>query len=216
MTDRAHVNSSATSEVVTEYPPPPWRLGGEQWAGLFHTENPVQATSARDLGAKPIFSRRLGIALLQYSAGTLCYDELIVGVLVRIGWKPCLWIRDIWVSDVRSQAAGIDEWNLPKQLANFHREGNRVRVEDDRGLVVSIRAERPRTHWPWGFGVVPIAGSKDGSWKTANGVWRGRVSFAKPVVEHWSDRFAERLVPGRGFGFSSPRFWMTVYRGQSS
>jgi hypothetical protein len=199
-----------SSSVDEGYPSPPWRLGGQHWAALFKTERPVRMDLAKSLGAKQIFSHRLGVALLRYTTGTLCYDELIVSVPVRMGWRPCLWIRDIWVSDLRSQSAGINIWNLPKRMATFHWDGDLVTVEDDVGLVAKLNAGPTRTHWPWGVALVPIAGSRNGSWRTATAVWRGRVSFAKPVVESWSDRFEERLVPGSGLGFSSPRFWMTV------
>ncbi len=39
----------------------------------------------------------------------------------------------------------------------------------------------------WGIGVAPIAGLRNGEWKMATAFWRGRVSFAKPDVEGWSN-----------------------------
>ncbi|NND96223.1 MAG: hypothetical protein HKN47_02705 [Pirellulaceae bacterium] len=202
--------ATEASSSDKDYPNPPWRLGGQQWAALFKTDRPVQMSDAVLLGAKPIFSHRLGVALLHYTSGTLSYDELIVSVPVRIGWLPCLWIRDIWVSDVRAQLGGIHIWNLPKQIARFDWDGDNVTVEDDDGLVAKLHVRCVRTHWPWAISVLSIAGSRNGSWKTATAIWRGRVSLAKPVVEAWSERFDERLVVGKGFGFSSSRFQMTV------
>ncbi len=208
--EHSHNEAPPVSPPDTGYPDPPWRLSGKQWAALFKTDRPVRACEAERLGAQPVFSRRLGVALIRYTAGTLCYDELIVGVPVRIGWMPCLWIRDIWVSDVRSQLGGIHIWNLPKQMATFDWKDDDVTIRDADGLVAKLHLGPTRTHWPWAILVLSIAGSRNGNWKTATAIWRGRVSLSKPSVEAWSDRFEERPVAGSGFGLSSSRFQMKV------
>ena len=203
-------NDAETTEELAKFPPPPWRLHGQHWGALFRTDRPVDATEATALGAKTIFSKRLGVALLHYTSGTLSYDELIVSVPIRIGLRPYMWIRDIWVSDIQSQAGGIHIWNLPKQMAAFDWNEKTVTINDAIGLVARLRLNSAPTHWPWAFAIVPIAGSLNGTWQTATAKWRGRVSLSKPIVEEWSDRFSERLIPGRAIGFSSSRFLITI------
>lgn len=199
-----------TPDRAADYPPAPWRLGGQHWGALFRTDCSVNSADAEAIGATKIFSQRLGIALLRYTTGTLCYDEFLVGLPIRIGVTPYMWIRDIWVSDVQSQAGGIHIWNLPKKIATFDSTEDTVTINDADGLIARLRLNPIRTHWPWGFAFVPIAGSTSGSWKTATAKWRGRVSLCQPVVEEWSQRFPERLIPGRAIGFSSSRFLMTI------
>jgi len=206
---RSDQDSAKTCVATSSYPSLPWHLNGQQWAALFRTDQPVNTRSAESMGARPIFRHRLGIALLRYLEGDLCYDEFFVGIPVWIGWKPHLWIRDIWVSDEGSKAAGIHEWNLPKQMASFDWTDRDVTIEDQHGLVAKLGTPPLRTHLPVGFAILPIAGNQDGQWRTALATWSGKFSYCQPTVCDWSDRFDEGLL-GRGWAFSSPNMRMKV------
>lgn len=193
-----------------EYPPAPWRLGGQQWGAMFRTDRAVVAGEAESLGARKLFSNRLGIAVMRYTSGTLSYDEFIVAVPIRHRWKPSLWIRNIWVSDVQSQAGGVDLWNLPKQLATFTWDDDRVTIADKTGMVATVGMLPTKTHWPWAVCPVRFSGANDGQLSSATSTWCGRVSFSRPTIIDWSGRFDERPLAEKALGFSSPKFRMLV------
>jgi len=150
---------------------------------------------AEAIGAKKIFSKRLGVALLRYTTGTLCYDELIVGVPVRIGLRPYMWIRDIWVSDIQSQAGGIHIWNLPKLLATFTWNEETVTIDDADGLIAQFCLNRIKSHWPWGFAFLPIAGSLNGRWRPQSGT--DACPFANPLLKNGLSDFLYVSFPAK-------------------
>ncbi|GAA2446730.1 acetoacetate decarboxylase family protein [Streptomyces macrosporus] len=122
------------------HPPAPWRFRGRLWAGVFPARHrqPVPA----DLRPLPGGSSHLVVGLVRYREGTLRYDELAVGPLVRRGARAGLLIDRIWVSDPVSVRGGRDIWGLPKELAEFDWTDRSVRVSDRAGLLAEL-AFRP-------------------------------------------------------------------------
>ena len=119
----------------TEYPPPPWRLRGHLWAGIFRAAEPVPLPGEL---CPLIGPRRLLILLVRYEVGTLRYDELAIGTPARRGLRVGLWMHGLWVSDPASVRGGRDIWGLPKRLATFSWDAHGVRVADEAGPVAAF------------------------------------------------------------------------------
>ncbi|MTE22250.1 hypothetical protein F0L17_24740 [Streptomyces sp. TRM43335] len=117
------------------YPPAPWRFRGHLWAAVLPVRDrlPVPA-DLRPLGS-PF---RLAVGLVRYREGTLRYDELALGPLVRRGRRAGLLIDRIWVDDAVSVRGGRDIWGLPKEPAEFEWSGRSVRVRDRDGPVAEL------------------------------------------------------------------------------
>jgi acetoacetate decarboxylase len=56
---------------------------------------------------------------VRYTAGTLTYNELAVGPLVRRGARTGALAHHIWVDNPASLWGGRQLWGIPKQLAEF-------------------------------------------------------------------------------------------------
>ena len=173
------------------FPPAPWQLAGECWIGLFQADQDVPCPAPW----QPVLSPRLSVvALMRYREGTLQYDELMVGPLVRHGTRMGLWVGHIWVDSAASLWGGRRIWSLPKELATFTWEEGRVRVLDARGGPIAMLGVERRT----GFGPslpmpVPGIGGASSQWTTFVGRMRGRLARGGLRVEGWSDRFPFQL-----------------------
>ena len=206
--------SDAAWPKQASYPPPPWKLSGRQWAGLYRIDSAPAMGSLAPLGWKPIFPKHLGVALLQYAEGTLTYQELLVAIPVRSGLRVSLWVRDLWVNDQHALLGGVHIWNLPKQMAAFQWDDDQVTVADDQGVVAKLVVKQPRTLLPWAIGRLPMVGTMDGTPSFASCRWTGRVSIQAPRIIQWSSRFPERPSSHSSVGFSSQHFTVTVRAGK--
>jgi hypothetical protein len=129
------------------------------------------------------------VALMRYREGTLQYDELMVGPLVRCGARMGLWVSHIWVDSAASLWGGRRIWSLPKELATFTWEERRVRVEDAAGPIATFGVERragPRLPLPV---PMPGIGGGPGRWTPFIGRLWGRLASGGLRVEDWSARF---------------------------
>ncbi|HEU4323666.1 MAG TPA: acetoacetate decarboxylase family protein [Roseiflexaceae bacterium] len=172
------------------YPPPPWQLAGECWWGLFRADRPVPLPD----GLRPVLgARQLLLGLVRYRAGTLCYDELIVGALALRGLTPGIWVHDIWVDSPVSMAGGRAIWGLPKQLASFHWPGAGVTVADGDGILAALDLARPAMPLPpLPAGVVAFGRRKDGLLPFPISGWFCPGLGAMRLT-HWSPRFGYHL-----------------------
>ncbi len=127
------------------YPPAPWQLAGEltlipigvraDATRRFRTPGRLRVVAGRTLG---------GVMLVNYRAGTLTYNELIVfSGLATDGSRPGFVVSHIYVDSEPSLRGGREIWGLPKELAQFRpgevRQGDavllRARLRHRRGLV---------------------------------------------------------------------------------
>lgn len=106
---------------MTAYPPEPWDLTGVGHVTLWRL--PVAALPALPFSARPLAVRRTALvatAFVRYDErGLMAYDELLAGVVVRLGRRVGLSITDIWVDSESSMHGGRELWGIPKDLATF-------------------------------------------------------------------------------------------------
>ena len=127
------------------YPPAPWRFRGQLWVGVLPARHRLHVPAdLRPLGSPS----RLVVGLVRYREGTLRYDELAFGPLVRRGRRAGLLIDRIWVSDATSVRGGRGIWDLPKELAEFTWTDRSVRVTDRDGPVAELAFRPGRLRLP--------------------------------------------------------------------
>ncbi len=195
-----------TGAAPGPYPPPPWRMRGHLWGGLFATD----AAPPLPPDLSPLTARSLAVFVLRYRAGTLRYDELIVGTPARHGRRAGLYVHWIWVDDERSLRGGRRIWGVPKHLAEFRWEGPRVRVTDSQGLVAALRLSAkgpslPRLPLPMtGFGTL------DGARTVFTARFAARPGAASVRVEEWPARLPALRHAGARPGFRAASFTMAL------
>ena len=106
---------------MTGYPPEPWDLTGVGHITLWRV--PVDDLPALPAAATPLTVRGTALAATAFVSyddrGLMAYDELLAGVLVRLGRRVGLSITDIWVDSESSMLGGRALWGIPKELATF-------------------------------------------------------------------------------------------------
>lgn len=106
---------------MTGFPPEPWDLTGVGHVTLWRIA--VDDLPALPASATPLAVRGTALvatAFVSYDdRGLMAYDELLAGVLVRLGRRAGLSITDIWVDSETSMRGGRALWGIPKELATF-------------------------------------------------------------------------------------------------
>lgn len=172
------------------YPPAPWYFQGQAYIGLFRADRPARLPA----GLRPLLNRHWRVvALIRYQAGTLRYDELIVGSLARQGWRVGVYIPTIWVDSMPSLRGGRHIWGLPKELATFAWAGDTVQISDDTGVIATLSVDRRAAWLPPLWGPLPGIGRLDDRFTFfAARLW-GRFGRSELRLHHWSERFGYRL-----------------------
>ncbi|MBW2454399.1 MAG: acetoacetate decarboxylase family protein [Deltaproteobacteria bacterium] len=133
-----------SSSDSPSYPPPPWDTHAEGAGSVYL----VSAKTVRlPTGFRPVaaLGKTSGmLAYLRYLAPSpLEYQELIwIPAMVRAGGQRGWFVDKIYVDNEASLAAGRTEWALPKTLAQFDREGDRVTVTAEDGTFARLRLRR--------------------------------------------------------------------------
>ncbi|MEU4886879.1 acetoacetate decarboxylase family protein [Streptomyces xinghaiensis] len=170
------------------HPPAPWVSRGEMWFGLLPVRRPPDLPP--DL--RPVGPRdRIAVGVVRYREGTLRYDELALGPLVRRGRRAGLLIQRIWVDDDASVRGGRAIWGLPKEPAEFTWTGDSLRVGDDGGTLarITFRPGRgPLSALPPLPAVLPGFGGTPGRRLFIAGRLAGRPRREAMTVTEWSDR----------------------------
>ncbi|URN14036.1 acetoacetate decarboxylase family protein [Streptomyces radiopugnans] len=144
---------------------------------------PSRRTSAR-WRAPPL----LAVGLVRYREGTLVYDELAMGPLVRRGRRAGLLIDRIWVSDTASVRGGRDIWGLPKELASFTWSDGSVHVTDHDGPVAGLAFAPGRLRLPAFPLPLPGFSGSAGRRLFVPGRLVGSLRPETVAVTSWSDR----------------------------
>ncbi len=193
--------------IEVPYPPAPWRLDGRFWAGLFKTDAPVHLPDGLQHVLGP---HRLVVMLVRYREGTLRYDELVVGVLARRGFRFGLHVPYIWVNDPASLWGGRRIWGLAKERADFTWEGDTVRVTDAAGPIATVTFDQ-RSAWRLPVWLpAPFLGRRDGGWAFTVATLQARVVRTGLHVCEWSPRFPYRVGETPVFAVAAPTFRMTI------
>lgn len=175
---------------VLEYPPAPWRSRGGAWCGVFQADAPLDLPSGlQPLGGSAAAQRRRIVALIRYLHGTLRYDELIIGAIVRRGPYVGLYVDQIWVDDLASVWGGRRIWGLPKQLATFRWSSSSVQVADSSGPILSLTLDLRTALLPRLPLIVPAFGLRDGRLVYTLGRVYARLGRAGMRLHDWSERF---------------------------
>ena len=201
-----------TESAEAPYPPAPWQMGGEFWAGLFRTERPLDLPD----GFRPVLGHRwITVLLVRYREGTLRYDELVVGAPVRHGWRIGLFVTAIWVDAPASLWGGRRIWGLPKQKAQFAWNGGDVRISDDAGLIAALTVNNSLRGQVPAWLPAPFFGQRDGEGTYTVATLRARLHAApwrraSAVLRicEWSPRFPYRAAETPGFAVAAPAFRM--------
>lgn len=131
-----------------DFPQPPWRLRGRVWivpaAVPLELARRLVPSHVRVLAILPGYTLG-GLLFARYGRGSsLAYRELlVVGALVRSGWRAGLWTPRVWVDSPTSAAAGRSLWGLPKQLASFAGESPTISVDH----YATLRLATGRSRW---------------------------------------------------------------------
>jgi len=163
------------------YPAPPWDTHGYSAGSAYLV--PTRSIELPD-GLKPVavLGRTVGmLAFIEYlPPSPLTYSELIwMPTVVRCrtrdkGTIYGYYVAKMYVDDEATLAAGREMWALPKSLARFERDGERVRVEAEDGtsLELTLRGFGPRKRLKGDVGTIQ---------RDASGVVRFRCTFAGDV-----------------------------------
>ncbi len=179
-----------TTAVPPSYPPAPWRLRGGAWIGLFAADQPVTLPH----GLQHVLpSRSIVVALIRYLGGTLQYDELIIGSLVRHELRAGLHVHHIWVDDPQSLQGGRAIWGLPKELAVFTWTGPTVHVADPAGPILALRIDPRMALLPRLPQPLPFFGYLNNRRVYTVAPASARLGRAGMHLSNWSDRFPYRV-----------------------
>jgi acetoacetate decarboxylase len=143
----------------TSYPPAPWHLYGTafQTFQLIDLERSRALVPAEFEIVSVLPGKTLGGLYLSVYEGnsTLIYHELIVVAgLVRYRNQIGSWISHIYVDHPASVAGGRNIWGLPKELAEFEWDEERVKVTQEDSLLCNVQ------HGQSGLPLSPMGKSK--------------------------------------------------------
>jgi hypothetical protein len=189
------------------YPPAPWQTQGGAWIGLFRADRSMPLPHE----LAPLLNQRwIVVALIRHLAGTLRYNECIVGTYARRGAIPGLYIQYIWVDSVRSMAGGHSIWGLPKQLAAFNWQGTTVQIHDQAGPIVTLNVDPGAALLPRFLLPVPIWGYRDERRVLTLAHASARLGRAGMQLSTWSERFPYRIGATPLLAIAMKPFRLTV------
>jgi hypothetical protein len=134
------------------YPHAPWTLRGYAIATLHLVDiHRVRHLIPKELNIISVFPGKTvgGVYLSAYQSGSVMeYNELIVvpAFLWHHG-KFGAWISHIYVDNLDSVAGGRQIWGLPKQMAEFTWEPQRVTVRQKNHLLCSLNYQQQTLAW---------------------------------------------------------------------
>jgi hypothetical protein len=161
-------------------------------------------------GLQPVMSGHRVLILVRYLEGTLRYDEFVIGRLARRGLTTSIFVDHIWVDSEESVAGGRRFWGLPKELAQFDWDGDRVHVHDGDGDIATVSVDQRPARLPQvplvaaGFGV-----REDGKLLLAKSKLGVSLRRSSLRIDSLNLRFGT-LTSGVRMGFDAAPFEMTI------
>jgi Acetoacetate decarboxylase (ADC) len=130
--------------------PPPWKLHGEAYILLYRfPENFVQSHAFLQSFQQGNFKGVVGTVMLvnYHESGVGPYQELLfIPGLFKLGGKTTFSISKIFVSSQASVDSGIENWGIPKELAEFDWQPQRVQVRQNGQLFFDAQFRKS-----WGY-----------------------------------------------------------------
>ncbi|ANN76226.1 hypothetical protein [Bordetella flabilis] len=140
------------ARALPAYPGAPWHLHGDACISAWLIDTalislPVPGTRYMRIGRRCFFF----LVWARYlPGGTLSYDELAAGVLLRHPGMlpPAATLHQVWVSEPAAAEGGLDLWRVPKRLGHFDMDGDvgaggfAGRLAAPGGLVAALRFTR--------------------------------------------------------------------------
>jgi hypothetical protein len=148
---------------------------------------------------------RLVLVVVRYREGTLSYNEVFVGSVVRRGARVGLWVHGIWVDSPESLWGGRRIWGLPKQLATFTWRDRGLSMASEDGRLDVRFAGSPKWSARVPF-VAPAFGMLDRRMLFFHGIGHGRLRIARLEVLAWPAELP-RLRPSAGV----PALWLNDF-----
>jgi hypothetical protein len=197
-----------TDQQAVTYPPPPWRLKGLISTGVYNVGTGLTLPD----GLTPLLdSNWLIITIARYLEGTLRYDELIIGALVRHGLRAGMYFHFIWVDNQASLWGGRYIWGIPKELATFIWHTDTVQVTDQHGLIVTLTVNINAARAPWLWMPAPgFFGFRDGRSLYTLARTQARLGRSGMRVTEWSSRFSYPITETPLFGLAANPMHITV------
>ncbi|WP_101254778.1 acetoacetate decarboxylase family protein [Streptomyces barkulensis] len=178
-------SAPAPGGPLPPYPPAPWTFRGRLWVALL----PVRGRLPVPPDLRPLArASLLAVGLVRYREGTLVYDELAMGPLVRRGRRAGLLIDRVWVDDATSVRGGREIWGLPKRFASFTWTDRSVHVTDHEGPVASLAFTPGRLRLPAFPMPLPGFSGPAGRRLFVPGRLVGSPRLEKVAVTSWSER----------------------------
>jgi hypothetical protein len=189
---------------MTPYPPAPWNSRGTMWIASLPTAGPIPVPD----GITAIGGNRLVLMVVRYREGTLRYNELIVGSVVRHRGRVGIWVHAIWVDSQESLWGGRRIWGVPKELATFTWRDRGVVMRADNGLRIDLRfSGSPRWSARLPF-IAPAFGVLGRRLQSFRGTGHGRLRLVKVRPLVWPAELP-RLRAGTG---DVPAVWLHDFR----
>ena len=134
------------------YPQAPWLLQGYAYQTLQLLDvNRVRPLIPPELNIISVLPGKTigGVYLANYGTGSVLeYNELIaIAALVTHGGKFGAWVSHIYVDNADSVAGGREIWGLPKQIAEFTWEPERVTARQGDRLLCCLNYNRSGFGW---------------------------------------------------------------------
>lgn len=133
------------------YPPEPWHLQAHGYIGVYALRKSELPTPHAP-GVRPITFFGRGIVatafIIYEEPSPLTYNEVMMTVLVRDGWRPRISIVKIWVDSPASRDGGQELWAIPKTLADFTAVNDaEYRASLDGSEFAALTLRRRRRGW---------------------------------------------------------------------
>lgn len=190
---------------MSDYPEPPWLMHGDMLCVPYAVNQSALSLPFSTVGT---LGRAAGmLAYVRYAKPSpLTYDELIwMPSIVREGARRGQYVEAMFVDDATTLRAGREIWALPKTMARFERDGDRVEIIGD--ATMTLRFRKPPVKGPRVSGKMSTLQRDDTRTVRFKARWEANVAPCFAKVERYAGSFSG--FPGAGRW--RPAVWMSDF-----
>ncbi len=147
-------------EIPNIIAPPPWNLTGKAYIFLYKfSKNYVQENAFLQDYQKSRFLGYFGtVMLVNYESSPVGpYKELLfIPGLFTFDWKKVYSISKIYVSTYESVYNGIENWGIPKELADFDWNDDDIKVSVGNEEIFSVKLKSRFLKFPITTSLIPL------------------------------------------------------------